>query len=212
MAAKRYCCALKCRVINRKYDLYSMKEKLTPRERTLAAIAHQQPDRVPAGFAGLNFVIDKKLKNHFGLNENDLDGLLDALGIDMRFIFGMQALPYNGPQLHAQVRDKVVDPYWGFITKWVDNDSGGYWDYCDFPLKDADIEQVVNWPMPGADDFDYSGIKNLCKKYENYCIVYGHPGTADCINNTGMVRTMENVLLDMAMDISEICRTKRKFF
>ena len=31
---------------------------------------------------------------------------------------------------------------WGIRTRWVEHDSGGYWDYCDFPLRDADDEAV----------------------------------------------------------------------
>lgn len=173
---------------------------MNSRDRVLAAINHHRPDRVPAGFAGANSVIEKKLKKHFNLADDDYDGLLNALGIDTRFIFGMQSLPYTGPQLHKPIEGKCVDPFWGFITKWVDNDAGGYWDYCDFPLKDADIEAIRDWPMANPDHFDYSNIESLCTKYENYCIVYGHPGTCDCINGAGMVRTMENVLTDMALD------------
>ncbi len=45
-----------------------------------------------------------------------------------------------------------VDP-WGIHQRWVEHGSGGYWDFCDFPLQDATEEEVANWPMPSPDDY-----------------------------------------------------------
>ena len=59
---------------------------MTPKERVLTAINHQQPDCVPLGFAGVNTGIDQRLKRHFRLASTDDDGLLSALGIDTRII------------------------------------------------------------------------------------------------------------------------------
>ena len=39
------------------------------------------------------------------------------------------------------VPDRHVD-VWGIHTRWIEHESGGYWDFCDFPLKDATLEQV----------------------------------------------------------------------
>ena len=93
-----------------------------------------------------------------------------------------------------------MDPQWGIRTRWVEHETGGYWDYCDFPLKDADEETIANWPMPSPDDFDYSKVYDACKRYEDYAIAVGGAGLGDIINSNGMIRGMEQVLVDLITD------------
>jgi len=101
------------------------------KDRVLKAINHQITDRVPVNFVGANDDIDKRLKKHFGLAENDNYGLLEALKVDFRVI----NIPYRGPVLHESVQDRHVDPLWGIRRRWIKNEHGGYWDFCDFPLE-----------------------------------------------------------------------------
>jgi uroporphyrinogen decarboxylase len=169
---------------------------MKPKERVKAALRFEKTDRVPINFAGTNADIDKRLKQHFGLELDDNEGLLKALHIDFRVI----GLPYNGKPLHKQMPDKKVDILWGIRTRWVENEAGGYWDFCDFPLKDADIETAKNWPMPDPDDFDYDDVIRQCREYEDYYIVFGNPGHGDVINSTGMLRGMEQTLIDLITD------------
>ena len=105
---------------------------------------------------------------------------------------------YNGPRLHEQLPERQVDPLWGSHTRWIENPSGGYWDYCDFPLKDADEEQVARWPLPDPDSFDYSGVEKSCRQYDpyaTYVLCYG-----DYINGNGFLRSMETTLIDLVTD------------
>jgi len=88
---------------------------MIPKERVLTSLNHQEPDRVPINYAGANSDILRRLQEHFGLNENDNDGLLEALHIDFRVI----DIPYTGPQLHKPVEGKHVDPLWGIHTRRV---------------------------------------------------------------------------------------------
>jgi hypothetical protein len=169
---------------------------MTPKERVLTVLNRRLPDRVPINFAGANSDIDRRLKAYFGLADNDNSGLLKALNVDFRVI----DLPYTGPQLHHPIEGKYIDPLWGIHTRWVKNESGGYWDFCDFPLEKASLDEIKNWPMPSPDDFDYNAVKGQCGEYKEYCIVYGNPGFGDIINSTGMIRTMEQVLIDLITD------------
>jgi len=169
---------------------------MKPKERALTAINHSEPDRVPIDLAGTNADIDKRLKEHFSLSEDDHDGLLEALNVDFRVVNPS----YIGPKIHEDVPDRHVDPFWGIRTRWIQNESGGYWDYCDFPLKNASMEIVENWPMPNPDDFDYDVVIQQCQKYEGYCIIYGNPGVGDIMNNSGMLRSMEQVYTDIALE------------
>jgi uroporphyrinogen decarboxylase len=51
--------------------------------------------------------------------------------------------------------------------------------------------------MPSPDDFDYSVIPQACRRHGEHCIAAGGAGSGDVINSTGMLRTMEQVLVDL---------------
>ncbi|NNE35094.1 MAG: hypothetical protein HKN13_07660, partial [Rhodothermales bacterium] len=151
-------------------------------------------DRVPIDYLA-NPGIDRRLKDHFGLAADDTEGLLKRLGVDFRAI---QA-PYVGKPLHEEIPGRRID-MWGIRTKWIEHASGGYWDYCDFPLKDATLAEVEAWPMPSPDDFDYEQIARASRQHEDYCVIIGDPGYGDIINTNGMIRTMEQTLIDLMVD------------
>ena len=164
---------------------------MTSRERVQAAFGHGTPDRVPIDYLA-NPGIDRRLKEHFRLSAGDDDGLRRALGVDF-----LEVTPqYTGPALHPALPGRTID-MWGIRTRWVEHGSGGYWDYCDFPLRDADLDAVERWPMPSPDHFDYDGALATCDRMKGMCLILGNPGAGDMINTAGMIRTMEQTLLDL---------------
>jgi uroporphyrinogen decarboxylase len=168
---------------------------MTSKERVLAAFGHQEPDRVPINYSA-NGGIDARLKAHYGLQPGDTVGLCNLLGVDFRYV----GAPYTGPRLHPELPDRHVSPEWGIRTRWIEHESGGYWDFCDFPLSEADEETVANWPMPSPDDYNYDAVVAACEANREYACHIGHPGLPDIINSTGMVRGMEQVLVDLVTD------------
>jgi hypothetical protein len=164
--------------------------RMTSKERVLTAFASQVPDRVPINYLA-NPGIDRRLKDHFGLSRDDHEGLRRALHVDFRAV----GAPYVGPKLHADFADRKVDN-WGIHRRWVEHESGGYWDYCDWPLKDATVEEVAEWPMPSPDDCDYTVTWETCGRHKDYA-VYAATGLGDIINGNGMLRTMEQTLVDL---------------
>ncbi|MFA5043868.1 MAG: uroporphyrinogen decarboxylase family protein [Kiritimatiellia bacterium] len=166
---------------------------MTSKERVLTTFANRAADRVPIDYAA-NPGIHQRLLTHFKLQAGDDEGLRKALGVDFR---GVSA-PYVGPKLHPDLPERQVSN-WGIRTRWIEHESGGYWDYCDFPLQDADEETVANWPMPNPDDFDYSKIFAECAQFEQYAI-NGSGGYGDIINGNGMLRGMEQTLVDLITD------------
>lgn len=169
--------------------------RMTSKERVLTAFARKEPDRVPINYFN-NLGIDARLKEHFGLGATDDEGLRQALGVDFRSV----GAPYTGPRLHPEVPDRHVDPCWGVRTRWIEHESGGYWDYCDFPLRGATLDEVEAWPMPSPDDYDYAAVATACERWRDYAIVAGNAGLPDVINATGMIRTMEQVMVDLITD------------
>lgn len=166
---------------------------MNAKERVLTTFARHEPDRVPINYFA-NPGIDQRLKQHFGLAADDDEGLRQVLGVDFR---GVTA-PYCGPTLHQDIPERGVKvDLWGIHRRWVEHETGGYWDYCDFPLRDATEEEVAQWPMPSPDDFDYSGVAEACQKYKPYAVFIGNAGQADVINMGGMLRGMEQTLVDL---------------
>ena len=98
------------------------------KDRVLTAFARSVPDRVPINYLS-NPGIDGRLKAHFGLAARDDEGLCQALDVDFRAVHA----PYNGPPLHDPLPDVNVDPLWGIHRRFVEHESGSYWDYTDFP-------------------------------------------------------------------------------
>jgi uroporphyrinogen decarboxylase len=165
---------------------------VTSKERVLAAINHQEPDRVPVNYFG-NADIDRRLKEHFGLAHDDCLGLREKLHVDILNF----APEYKGPELHKPVEGRKINEM-GIHTRWVEHGSGGYWDYCDFPLKDASDELFETWPLPNPDDYDFLNVLQVCRAHPDMFLALGHPGVADIINTTGMLAGMEDVLVFLA--------------
>jgi len=165
---------------------------LTSRRRVMSAFHHEQPDRVPLHYFD-NPGLNQRMKAHFGLSSDDDEGLRQRLAIDFRGIW----LGYTGPRLHAQIPDRQVDPAWGRRTRWIEHESGGYWDYCDYPLKDAPAEAFDNWPMPSPDDFDYAVVQQVCQNHPDKAIYIGGPGSADIMNFSGMLMGVEQMMMEI---------------
>lgn len=172
-----------------------MKKKMSSKERVLTTLARQEPDRVPINYEA-NPGIDQRLKAHFGLGPKDGLALRERLGVDFRGV----GARYTGPRLHPEIPERNVDSLWGWRTRYVEHGSGGYWDYCDFPLVEADVETVAKWPMPSPDDYDYSGIAKACEEKKEYAVYIGNPGLACIMNTTGFLRSMEQMFVDLALD------------
>lgn len=171
------------------------KETMTPKERVKKTFMHEKTDRVTIGYEA-NPEIHKKLANALGLAENDWEGVFQALGVDYRGVYA----PYKGPKLFDDIPDRKRDPLDGFVMRWAEHESGGYWDFCDFPLQGADEETIANYPVPDPDDFDYELAKAMVKQNSEYGLYIGSPGVPDIINSTGRIMGMEDTLVNFALE------------
>lgn len=95
-----------------------------------------------------------------------------------------------------------MSPDYGIVTRWVDNEYGGYEDYCEFPLEEADEETVMAWPMPSPDDYDYDEILEQCRSLtKDFSLFAGNAGYGCYINSNGFLRGMEQTFIDIIMQI-----------
>ena len=169
------------------------KETMTSRERVRRTFAHEKTDRVTIGYEA-NEAVHMRLARELGIPDGDLEKVNRALGVDYRNVDA----PYAGPLLFLEKPDRRVDPLEGFYTRWIENNSGGYWDFCDFPLQGADDEKIANFPVPSPDDFDYAAIGEKILAYGDDMAVYiGSPGIPDIINSNGRIMSMEDILVHL---------------
>jgi uroporphyrinogen decarboxylase len=89
----------------------------------------------------------------------------------------------------------MVNQLEGAIMRWVEHETGGYWDFCDFMLKDASDKDFEKFPIPNPDDFDYNAAYEYAKVVgKEYAVYTGGAGTPDIINSNGRIMGMEDVL------------------
>jgi uroporphyrinogen decarboxylase len=160
---------------------------VTSRERVLAAAARRMPDRTPADYKAEPDV------NRSMMDELDLatyEDLLRRLEVDVRRLEPR----YVGPPFRT-FDDGVFEDYWGIRSKNLAAAHGSYDMHVWTPVWDAravaDLERHA-WPTP--DIFDYSVMPGQCDRYRGYAVMYEG---ADLFTRPGILRNMENLLVDM---------------
>jgi len=176
---------------------------MTPRERVLAALSHRQPDRTPCDFWAEDCTWTRLLA-HVG--HNDKQRLLDDLGVDVRHLdVPLPAEQALGSGMHQN--------YWGerYVyrpTPWGPMREDGPGALAN--AKDlADLQRFA-WPTP--DVFDYSGLAEQCRRFQDHAVFYGF---ADVWQRPALVRGWEGMFLDMAErpDWAHfLCRTFTDFY
>jgi uroporphyrinogen decarboxylase len=186
---------------------------MTSRERVLAALNHQEPDRVPLclGASGASVTDDVyfQLKSHYGI-EGDVEPfrsghgdniydprVFDAMGLDFRHVFLRSSLAYK----------PVVDSEGGVINEWgvKVQKFGRFYEWISNPLADASISDLDSypWPKPYEGQRD-RGLQDITEEYFNeteFAIASRSPsrGFFDLgIQLRGFERFMMDLVLDKA--------------
>lgn len=169
---------------------------MNSRERTFAALAHRDADRIPVDFWATESVI-RRLEVHRGRPHASF---LDDYDVDLRYIEGPA---YRGPALPPGT------DIWGVERAPVTVGGGGqsesYSEATHAPLEGAgspaDIEAYAHWPDP--DHYDYSVVERQCDaiRKEGRAVVF----MGDRLNRVAQLkpamylRGTENVFVDLAM-------------
>ena len=159
---------------------------MNSRERVLAALRHEQPDRTPRDFWA-EPPSWKRLFAHVG--HDDKDRLLDSLGIDVRHLEA--PAPPERP-----IGGGVFENFWGerFVhqpTPWGpmrEDVKGALAGAATF----ADLE-AFDWATP--DCIDRSRLKEQCQRHERHALLYGF---ADVWQRPALVRGWEEMFVDMS--------------
>lgn len=134
---------------------------MNPRERVLAALNHQVPDRIPIDIAmdDLSPALETGLRTHFMVKDSEAVKL--GLGIDVRWV-----QPVN----HRLSKDpEQAGLNWFATTQGLQSYADGFGLR---PLQHvASIADVERHPWPNADWFDYDTVATLAGQYGSYAII-----------------------------------------
>ncbi|MDD2441777.1 MAG: uroporphyrinogen decarboxylase family protein [Eubacteriales bacterium] len=181
-------------------------ETMTSRERVKKTFNLERTDRVTIGYE-TNEGIHGRLSRVLGIPAGDMEAIYQVLGVDYRGI----GAPYTGPQLFHVPPDRRVNELEGCVMRYVPHEGGGYWDFCDFPLADADDEAFLRFPVPDPDCFDYDQARRRAAAYDGQVALFaGGAGTPDLINANGRIMGMEDVLCHIATDYEPAIRFMRR--
>jgi uroporphyrinogen decarboxylase len=167
---------------------------MTPRERVLLAIDHQETDRVPIQ-TYLTPEVHQALVDHFGRQPHEVFEV-DFRGVGPRYM-GPPGKPNEFSRGDAEAYDE-----WGVGYSTVHNPSGGaYMEATDLALARIEtMDDVERYPWPSADSYDYSVIPEQIEQCRPYCVCTGGAGTPDIINGVSRGRGMEQVLCDIGVE------------
>ncbi len=133
---------------------------MTSRERVLCTLEHREPDRVPLDMA-LTVDVYHRLRKHLGLppepdkavgawtNVSSSQDLLDAMRLDI-YTTGLQPPANWSP---PETDDGLFYDEWGIGREKVVRDDGSYYfEMVKFPLADATLKDIEDYPWPDPDD------------------------------------------------------------
>ena len=173
---------------------------MTPRERWLAVLNRQTPDRIPCDFWGTPEVIER-LMNELGCTTED--DLWRKLQIDKTHAIQPK---YIGPPL-AEGCD-----VWGikYKTQFYADGLGSYVEVSDYPLAGMiDPAELEDYPWPDPDWFDYSVIPQQLAEWAEWPAMAGHYEAFYFYSN---MRGIESALQDLAISPEFADRALQKIF
>lgn len=164
-----------------------MNETMTPKERWLAVLRGEQPDRLPMDYWGTTEAT-RKLRKHLGCAT--MWQLFDRLHIDRVFTVRPD---YVGPRL------KPGYDMYGMRYRQVHYGEGTYRECVTHPLAAYNtVDEIkANYTWPTADWFDYTGIAAQVKAKQKYPIQGGGSEPFLIYKN---LRGMEQAYMDLALN------------
>lgn len=198
---------------------------MTSRERLLATLNHQEPDRIPFDLGstqvtGIHVTAYRRLRDYLGLPAVEPllcdmvqglarpdDDLVERLGVDVRGLF-----PLNSHNWKIDVRD--AGAYWSFVDEWGmtqhrPKDGGLYYSVVASPLDRegltaADVHAHA-WPDTG-DEGRIAGLRELAQAYRDQGRAVMIKGVlAGIFEMSQRVRGVERMMVDLASDEDLAC-------
>lgn len=140
-------------------------KKMNYRERFACTMTHQTPDRAPVDFDGTcltscHEIFLEKLYAFLEISGDEAEAkekMLRHYDIDFRRV-GMLFEPESRISDYTKLQQGVYTDCWGITRK----NTGMYWDIVSNPFKNAELEDLKQFPWPDAG--------NISKEQVNACI------------------------------------------
>lgn len=163
---------------------------MTPRERWLAVLSGEKPDRTPCDYWG-TAEITQRLMRDLGCGAER--ALWQRLGVDKCI--------YLGP-VHRQAREQgwhlqSLFSIWHVETQAMPygDGIGDYQEDAFHPLADAEsVSDIEAFDWPRVDDFDFDALRRACEEWEGYPIL---GATSEPFYLYCRLRGMETALEDL---------------
>jgi uroporphyrinogen decarboxylase len=174
---------------------------MSSKERVLAAIARERPDRVPIDYTAVQETTDR-MKRYFGVDT--YEQLMQALRVDFRIV--------EPRFLGAEVYDATEEGYyvdmWGIAHREHITGAVKFHEFVKKPLEHVEtVKEILDYPWPTADLIDVSMTKKQAESYSDYAVVSGPwtPLLCQLFFMCGMEQTLINMaerpeLVRAAMD------------
>jgi len=174
------------------------RETMTSRERLLAALNHETPDRVPIDLGGnqtgIHKVAYQALAAHLGIKDDlvimdavqqlarPCEEVLERFHVDTRYIAAGAAADWKGGivvrERQGRTWHDLTDEFG--VTWSMPGDSPLYMDISHHPLASATIEDVRRYPFPKGDDPGrFAGLRDRAlaiRRDTPYAVVSGISG------------------------------------
>ena len=190
-------------------------QEMTPRERVVRALNHQEPDRVPIDIGGgysTTIVAEgyERLKQHLGITAPTemMDDAFRLVRVDEAVAFRLgsdtRALTSKGPSSWTPPPSppRTMIDLWGVTWKKVFfSDACYYWETVGHPLAEASIDDLDRYPWPDPLDPGFTaGIAEEARAlYENTPYAIMADGGFKSFWELGFImRGFEQLLVDVA--------------
>jgi uroporphyrinogen decarboxylase len=171
---------------------------MNSRERVLASISHEQPDRVPCDLWAEPGVWER-LKKDLGADSEE--AVRKSLDIDIRYISPI----YPADTITNGIRQNM----WGERWEKTSTVYGLEWEHTLGVLAEAQtLSDLEAFPWPTCDQVDYSHVAEEVRRCEGYAIFYGN---ADYFERPGLVRGFENLLMDVMLNKDMVGYLQERF-
>ncbi|MBW1995204.1 MAG: hypothetical protein JRI77_12260 [Deltaproteobacteria bacterium] len=190
---------------------------MKPRDRLLAALNHEEPDRIPLDLGGINTSLmlgtHDRLKHHLGMEDlktellsktwqiaKTAEPILERLSIDTRYIFPEIKLKETESEKQQQHEHDCFIDEWGVKRRFVLH----YYEMESHPLKDAKgIEDIESYPWPDPEEFVVlDGLKQRTRDlrlHTDYAVV-GYMGGASIFEQAWYLRSYTELLIDFMVN------------
>ena len=164
---------------------------MNKKERITAAIACKPTDRTCYNFRAEKETLEKMYRS---LGFRDYDKLLDMLDVDILFV--------NADFQPDKDMGGFYQNMWGERYVFRQTEYGPVREDMAGALAGAEtLSEVEAFPWPVNDDIDYSNLGAKIDRHPDMVVQYGH---ADVWQRPGLVRGMENFMLDLVCN-PDIC-------